>query len=103
MRRIDPELQVIGERMASQVSKKKGDIDQAQRKQWLGVLHAVDVMQHAVENDVRLKAIMCLSQAIAVYAKLLDTGVAEQRLEELEAWKHELTKPRQIGIARKIS
>mgnify|MGYP001567774616 CR=1 FL=1 len=84
-----PDLIAIETRMASEIRLKKGDLARVQRKQWLAVLHAVDILTYASADDIRLRAIQSLSQAIAVYAKLLEIGELEKRLLALEAWRKE--------------
>jgi hypothetical protein len=71
-------------RLAKKSARKPGDLRAIQRKLWGAVLHAEEVMERAVEDEVRLRAIHALSQACGQYAKLLEVGELEARLAALE-------------------
>ena len=71
-------------RMAKKKRQRTGGLPALQRKLWIALLHAEDVLDQAEEAELRLKAIHALSQCAGQYAKLLEVGEIEARLKMLE-------------------
>jgi hypothetical protein len=76
--------QTIQARMAKKKRQRTGDLKALQRKVWVALMYAEDVLEEATETELRLKAIHALSQCAGQYAKLLEVGELEARLTELE-------------------
>jgi len=91
------DIDVIKSRMRSETKLKRGDEEKLRRRQWMAILHAMDILDHATADDIRLRAIQVLSQAVAIYWKILVEGEQERRLKELEKWRGELEKRGAFG------
>ncbi len=81
----NPNANPLQARMAKKKRQRTGDLPALQRKVWTALLHAEDVLEEAAESELRLKAIHALSQCAGQYAKLLEIGEIEARLQSLEA------------------
>jgi hypothetical protein len=76
--------QTVSARMAKKKRQRTGDLPALQRMVWIALLHAQDVLEQAEESELRLKAIHALSQCAGQYAKLLEIGELEARVQALE-------------------
>jgi hypothetical protein len=64
--------------------RKVGDLKALQRKLWGAICEADDLVVAAGSAELRLKAIHALVQAGMAYAKVLEIGELEARLQALE-------------------
>lgn len=74
-------------RLKKKSARKPGDLRGIQRKLWAAILHAEETMEAAAQADnheLTLKAIHALSQCAGQYAKLLEIGELEARMQALE-------------------
>lgn len=81
----NPHANSLQSRMSKKRRQRAGDFTLLKRKLWVALLHAEDVLDEAIEPDLRLKAMHALSQCAGQYAKLLQIGELEARLAALEA------------------
>jgi hypothetical protein len=75
-------------RLKRKSQRKPGDLHALQRKLWGAILHCEEILEAATlaeDDDKRLKAIHALSQCAGQYAKLLEIGELEARVQALEA------------------
>ena len=66
--------------------RKIGDLTDARRKMWQAITSAEDVlMDPQTDDQLLLKAVHAMTQAVQAYAKLVEVGELEEQLSELEA------------------
>jgi hypothetical protein len=80
----NPHADPLKARMAKKKRQRTGTLPDLQRKLWLALLHAEDILEHAGAPEVRLRAVHAVSQCAGQYAKLLEIGELEARLTALE-------------------
>jgi len=75
-------------RLKRKSQRKPGDLHALQCKLWGAILHCEEILESAAtaeNDDKRLKSIHALSQCCGQYARLLEVGEFEARLQALEA------------------
>ncbi len=85
MAKGNPHADPTRARMGKKKRQRTGDLHALQRKLWIALLHAEDVLEQAEEPELRLKSIHAFSQCAGQYAKLIEVGELESRLAALEA------------------
>ncbi len=85
MAKGNPHANPTRARMAKKKRQQTGNLKALQRKLWVALLHAEDVLEQAEQAELRLKAVHALSQCAGQYAKLLEIGELEARMAEVEA------------------
>jgi uncharacterized small protein (DUF1192 family) len=71
-------------RLAKKRARKPGDMHQVLRMLWQALLEAEEVLLHAEDAELTLKAVHAISQSAGQYAKLLEVGELEARLAAVE-------------------
>jgi hypothetical protein len=71
-------------RLAKKRTRKPGNLAALTRVLWRAVLEAQEIMDHADGDEMKLRAIHAISQTSSSYAKLLEIGEFEARLNALE-------------------
>lgn len=63
---------------------KSGNLDAVIKVLWEGIMTAEEILHDADEHELQLRAVHALSQAAGQYARLLEVGELEARLDALE-------------------
>ena len=71
--------------MARKQIRKPGDIHAVMRLLWRALKTAEVILDEADADEMKLRAVHAISQASGQYAKLLEIGELEARLQALEA------------------
>jgi hypothetical protein len=77
----DPYKARIGKRRRG----KPGNLLDVQRELWHALQKALEVLDEALEPELILKGVHAVSQVSGQYAKLLEIGELEARVQSLEA------------------
>jgi hypothetical protein len=72
-------------RQAKKRLRKPGNLIDLQRKLWRALCEAESVLDGAEDAELKLKAVHAVSQGAGQYAKLLEVGELEARVQALEA------------------
>ena len=62
-----------------------GDLSGLQRRLWYGIAHCEHILRTTDRDELIVRTVHALTQASAAYAKLVELGELQQRVEALEA------------------
>jgi hypothetical protein len=80
----NPHPDPLRARLAKKRRRRAGGLPQLTAILWKALLEAESVLQAAEEPALRLRAVHALSQCAGQYAKLLEIGELEARIQALE-------------------